>query len=86
MKIPPRPPNSPLQDSILSLLQTSPKTKQELSEILNRPPARITRALRSLLIREKIEQQMGEEVRYCLPASSPARLTALPSPSTDEPA
>jgi predicted transcriptional regulator len=69
MKISPRPPQTPLQDSILVLLQGSPRTKQELSAILNRPSTRIMRALRSLLIQEKIRQQIGEEVKYQLFAS-----------------
>jgi predicted transcriptional regulator len=69
MKIPPRPPQTPLQDLILILLQESPRTKHELSEMLDRPPTRIMRALRSLLIQEKIRQQIGEEVKYQLSAS-----------------
>ncbi|NEQ29075.1 MAG: TrmB family transcriptional regulator [Microcoleus sp. SIO2G3] len=76
MKIPPKPPHSPLQDSILVLLQEAPRTKQELSEILDRPASRITRALRSLLVHEKIEQQVGQEMRYRFPASNPSETTS----------
>jgi len=75
MKIPPRPPHNPLQDSILILLRESPRTKQELSEILDRPAARITRALRSLLVQEKIEQQAGKEMQYRLSASDPSKVS-----------
>ncbi|NJL21719.1 MAG: TrmB family transcriptional regulator [Leptolyngbyaceae cyanobacterium SM1_3_5] len=73
MKIPPRPPHNPLQDSILILLQESPRTKQELSKILDRPISRITRALRSLLILEKIKQEAGEEMQYRLSKSDPSK-------------
>lgn len=68
-----RPPQTPLQDSILILLRESPKTKQELSEILDRPTSRIVRALRFLLIQEKIQQQIGEEMKYQLSTSDPSK-------------
>lgn len=42
--------------------------------MLDRPTPRIMRALRSLLVAGKIEQQIGEDVKY--------RLTVLDPPKT----
>lgn len=69
MKIPPRPPYNSLQDSIVILLRELPRTKQELSEILDRPISRTVRALRSLLVEGRIQQQISEQMKYQLSTS-----------------
>lgn len=67
MKIPPRPPHASLQAAILSLLQESPHTKQELSDRLQRSLPIITKSLRSLLAQGKVKQrQLDGTTQYCL--------------------
>lgn len=65
MKIPQRPPRSPVQEKILDAIRKESKTITEIAKVLGSPRNSISRAIKRLIANGKIKsEKVGEEIYY----------------------
>ncbi|MEO0408883.1 MAG: winged helix-turn-helix domain-containing protein [Cyanobacteria bacterium P01_A01_bin.135] len=74
MKIPQKPPTSPVQAAILAYLQPQPRTKAEITAALDSPASSVRRAIKALVALGQIKsKQVGDDVYYRVPVDHRAR-------------